>query len=228
MPIISTLIGGILSLVGAFGATVVANRHAARAKVEESERLSAELAYGTIHKLLNGFNLASNLKRQIDEMFDAARDDGREKMEPWAKVTQITGGFENIELIHSSETRFLLDGSKASLMNEIHLVQLRLSSVMRSAQKYNDLRGEFQSFLEEHVTEAQLGSGNQMAGSIKGQMRVRAATSEGRLNSLLGQIMESLDQDTKRSWVALQDFRLAAIDRFGDKLPKFVLSASGH
>ncbi len=91
VPVVSALAGGFLALVGSFGATWQNNKAARQTRQEELEREMAERAYSTFFKFLEAHNSAANLKREIDEMFDSAAQNGAEDMEPWAKVMELVG-----------------------------------------------------------------------------------------------------------------------------------------
>ncbi|NVK13077.1 MAG: hypothetical protein HWE35_02755 [Rhodobacteraceae bacterium] len=221
VPLLATIIGGALALCGSFGATVMANRSAKKTRLEEQERSEAESAYTVFFKLFDGHNLAANLKRQIDEMFDTADATGSSEMEPWAKVMEIVGSTRSIESIAPSETAFLIREKKADLLNEIHLVQERLASILASAQKYNQLRTELGDFLEANLSEGKVGEGTKLSAPFEGTMKLRAELRECRINNLLGQIMENLEQDIPRSWEILEEFKEAASERYGDNFPEF-------
>lgn len=208
-------------MAGAFGATILANRSARKAREDEAERLASEVAFIAFFKLLDGYNAAANLKLHIDEMFDAAHENGHGDMEPWGKVMQIVGADDVVESIRPSETSFLIHEKKADLLNEVHLIQRRIANILASAGKYNELRAELQSFLVANSAEAELGEGTVMSAHFEGTQKFHADFRMSQLNNLIGQIMELLDQDLPRSWKALSNFKDAASERYGDYFPKF-------
>ena len=105
----------------------------------------AERAYSTFFKLLEAHNSAANLKREIDEMFDSAAQNGAEDMEPWAKVMELVGETYDIPTIEPSETSFLIAEKQADLLNEVHLVQRRIANIIVSAASIQKFAPKFTS-----------------------------------------------------------------------------------
>ena len=224
VPLVASFLGGILALIGSLTATMHSNRNLRLARLEDKENTEAELAYGTLWKLLDGFNSASNLKRQINEMFDLAAENGAGDMEPWGKVTQFVGATDHIERISPSETAFLIKQKNSELLNEVHLVQQRLQTIMAAKEKYNHERAKFLDFLETNMVDGELDEGVKMGGSFGGSAMVRANLQGAILNNLLGQIMGNLETDLPRSWSAILAFRQAAVSRYEDRFPSFNLT----
>lgn len=221
VPFVAAVIGGLFSLVGSVAATSQANRNARRVRHEEEERRGAERAYGTFFKLMDGYNSVANLKRHIDEMFNQADEHGDHEMEPWAKVMIIVGASEVIHEIQPHETFFLIEEKKADLLNDVHLIQKRISHIIASSQRYNELRSALHEFLEANLTTAHPAEGTRMAAEFEGRSGVQARFREAQLNNFLGQIIESIEKDVPESWRIVEAFSEAAKSRYGDKFPEF-------
>ncbi|BDW84324.1 hypothetical protein [Roseicyclus marinus] len=223
VPIAATLLGGMLALLGSFGAMWWSNRFALRTREAELERLQAERAFGTLFKLLHAHNAAANLDQQISEMFLDAAQNGAEGMDPWAKVMELVGAPDEIQSIDPSETAFLIHMKKSDLLNDIHLIQMRIANIMGSVEKYSSLRAEMQTFLSANMVEGNIEGGTQMQAAFHGGAAVQAELMTARLNNLLGQIIEKLDEDIPISWDILCKFKDAAILRYGKLFPEFEL-----
>lgn len=223
VPLVSALAGGVLALLGSFGATWQNNRAALKIREEEIERQGAESAYATFFKLLEAHSYAANLQRQINEMFDKAAESGGADMEPWAKVMELVGAADEIRMIEPSESSFLIAEKQADLLNDIHLIQRRIANIMASASKYNEVRSEVHEFLVANMSEGELREGTQFAASFEGVAGIHAEMLSSRANNLLGQIMEFLEKDVPAAWDITERFKSAATERFGEKFPKFNL-----
>ena len=221
VPLASAGAGGALALLGSFGATWQANNSARKTREEALEQQSAERAYATFFKLFEAHNSAANLKRQIEEMFDSAAERGAADMEPWAKVMELVGAPDEIGKIEPSETSFLIAEKKAVLLNEVHLIQRRIANIMASAEKYSEVRAELHAFLMANMSHGELAEGTQLSAAFEGTAALHAGMLEVRANSLLGQIMDFLETDVKKSWQVASEFKDAASERFGDKFPEF-------
>lgn len=207
VPVAAALFGGVLSLAGALGATMLANRSAKKAREDEAERLAANEALIAFFKLLEGYNAAANLKRQIEDMFAAANENGDGDMEPWGRVMEIVGSDDAVETIRPSETSFLIHEEKADLLNEVLLIQRRIANILVATRKYNELRTELQTFLVANSSEAKLGEGTVMHANFEGAQKLHVEFRTSQLNSLIGQIVELLEEDVPRSWKALSNFK---------------------
>ncbi|MDG4648019.1 hypothetical protein P6F26_06150 [Roseibacterium sp. SDUM158017] len=223
VPFAAALMGGVLSLFGSFVATWLNNRTARLTREEELERIQAERAYGTFHKLFDAYNSAANLREQINGMFDDAAANGAEEMEPWAKVTELVGAPDNIEPISPSETAFLISMKKADLLNDVHLIQRRIANIMAAVDKYASLRAEMHDFQIANMSAGKLGEGTEFMAEFHGNTALHAEMLTSRLNNLVGQIMEMIDSDIPRVWDVLVSFEEAARQRFRHRFPEFKL-----
>lgn len=221
IPLGAALAGGVISLLGSFGATWLGNKLERNNQIAAREKLEAERAYVTFYKLMDGYNAVGNLKNHIDGMFYEADRNGAEDFEPWAKVMAIIGAEEDIERILPGETSFLIGAGNANLLNDVHLIQKRIANDFASAAKYNELRGELQTLLEASAARSQVTDGAVVSAEFDEEEGVRMALREGQLNSLLGQIMEALEDDVPQSWRILEEFKAAAKRRFGQNFQDF-------
>ncbi|TMV05509.1 hypothetical protein FGK63_15795 [Ruegeria sediminis] len=228
VPLVSALAGGVLALLGSFGATWQNNRAARKTRQEELEHERAERAYATFFKLLDAHNSAANLQLQINEMFDSAAESGAEEMEPWAKVMELVGAPDEIRTIEPSETSFLIAEKQADLLNEVHLIQRRIANIMASAAKYTEIRAEIHALLVSKMSEGELSEGTRISAAFEGTAKLHAEMLGMRANNLLGQIMEYLDKDVSASWETVGKFKTAASTRFGDKFPEFNIDTQSN
>lgn len=219
----SAIVGGFIAGVASFWATKAQLNEQREARKQELEQLEAEKAYLAFRKLLDAYNLAYNLKVHIDEQFEEADQLGDSRIDPWSKVRELVGSRRFPKEIDPSETIFFIPEKKADLLNEVHIVIHRVESILESAQAYNKLRSEMQSFLESNISADIVVDGTAFSAKYPEELRPRVLMREGTMNNLLGQLMENLKEDVPRAWEATAKFQEAAKERFGDKFPTFKL-----
>ena len=77
------------------------------------------------------------------------------------------------------------------------------------------LGGELQALLETSAVKTDVTEGSVFAAEFNEKEGEKMALREGQLNSLLGKIMEALQEDVPKSWLILEEFKVAAKERFG-------------
>ena len=161
-------------------------------------------------------------------MFDNANKTGGSDLEPWAKVMELVGADNVAQTIAPNETAFLIGAGRATLLNDVHLIDRRLMNIEAVSIKYNELRAEFMIFAEANSIKTQLSEGTRIATELEGTAAKMAEAREMRLNNLLGQLMEFLEQDVDKAWSLIEQFHFAATDFFGIEYPKFKLEKAVH
>jgi|GEM_PF-2565573 len=221
VPLVATVVGGALALVGSIWATRATLRAQERTRKHDREQAAADRAYVVIWKMLDAYNAAEDLQRHINEAYDNADRSGRHDIEPWAKVVPLVGNDFAPKDIDPSETSFLIDVKQAALMNEVHLVQRRLASILVSSREYGRRRGEMHEFLMAKIEGKGIVDGSSFAAEVSSDIKFEIETREGILNNLLGQIMQRLHEDLPHTWDVIGQFQKAAQERFGNKFPSF-------
>ena len=224
--LVSAIVGGLIAGGASFWTIKLQLAEQRKSRKQEMERLEAEKAYSAFQKLFDAYNLAYNLETHIHRQFDEAAQFGDGRLDPWSKVRELVGSRRFPKDIDPSETAFLIPAKNAELLNEVHMVIWRVESVLESAQVYNKMRAEMQEFIESNISEYSVSRGTVMSADYSSDLRPRILMREGRMNNILGQIMERLSDDVPRCREAMVKFHEAAKERFGENFPSFEIEAA--
>jgi hypothetical protein len=219
--IVPSLVGGLMSAASAVGMFYLAQRTERKKREAEGRRKSAQAAFEGFWKLRAIAAGQINLNREITDQYIEARLSGAEDLLPANKVLGLLGAPNGYEHLAASEYLFLINQRKAELIAEIDLVVRRAMNNEVSTQKYNELRIDFEEFIVKNADLVVPHTGTRASVELKGIAGSIADIKISRLNNLLGQIEEHLDEDCKNSKKVVEDFLMAARAEFGEDFPKF-------
>jgi hypothetical protein len=215
--VLAAMVGGILSLLGSLGATSYAMSKAAKDRKEAEKQEEANLAISTFSILLDHYNYVANLNRYIELCFREAEEEGDSNLEPWSKVKVAVGMELDLPKIYTKDIAFLLAANNFDLFTKILLMQRRTETINFSAREYNTLRREIHKFYEMHMTETEMTAGTTIVSTFEGRAAAMFSVRVAEIQSLLGHLMHSIEQDLEGHWETINEFRSAAKDYFGDK-----------
>ena len=219
--IVPSLVGGLMSAGSAVGMFYLAQRTERKKREAERRRQSAQAAFEGFWKLRAIAAGQINLNREITDQYIAAQHSDAEDMLPANKVVGMLGAPNGYEHLAATEYLFLIKQKKAELIAEIDLVVRRAMNNEVSANKYNELRVDFEEFVAQNADLVVPHAGTSASIELTGKAGAIADLKIRRLNNLLGQIEEHLDRDCKNSKKVVEDFLTAARAEFGEDFPKF-------
>lgn len=216
--LIPTLVGGAISAVTAVCMFFVAKQDEHRRREKEVRIEAATNAYVGFSKLLATANSIENLARHIDSQFEEANEQVRSVPDTAALIKPIIGARAKIEFLSATETAFLLK-KNAELLSRIWEIQQRAESNDRVLETYNDLRTNFDSFLEERATDLSDLEGSVLSAKLQGRDGKVAKLRLAKLNTTIVPLIDALEEDRVTVKTVVNDYLDAARAYFGDDFP---------
>ena len=217
--LIPTLVGAGLSiLTTAIVFTLTQNASRNRDKAE-FKREAAQNAYVGLQKLMCTANCILGLKKHFDAEFESAREQGLETEEPAHIIRQVVGDSGTVEAVTAVESSFLAELKQFELISNIWQIESRARSSIKSADSINILKKEYDDFLMAVGAHARLHEGAVANIQLEGDNARVAHMHISKLNSVIGPLLQHLEEDSESVKVVVNDYVKAAKEHFGDKFP---------
>jgi len=220
----ATLVGAGVSIATSlvvFGATFYVTR---KTHERDGDKEKAFAAYTGLLKTLHTANACLNIQRHIDECFSRAAENNVEVDNPAEIVTEIVAIDLGIEYVAAEESAFLLAIGEAQLLFDVLEFQQRVAAHETTLKRYNEMRLEFQQFVDSNADEVIEGEGTMVSLSFSAQSRSRASVKIGVLNNMIGTLIEQLERDGVSAKSLVQRYHDAANEHFGDMFPRIQIS----
>jgi len=214
---LAAVAGGILSLIGSLGATLMAMRSAKKVNQETEKQDEANSAISAYLTLFDYYSFLGNLDRHIGNCFKEAHENENSELEPWAKVRILIGMELELPKIQTGEISFLIKTGKLDLFSKIKLIQKRTEAINASAIEYNTLRRKINEFAEINLSEVKFVDGNLASADFDKKPAQVLAMRIHEIQSLLGQLMERIEVDKSELMETIVEFQDEARNYFGNK-----------
>ncbi|MDD9722471.1 hypothetical protein PVW51_17340 [Sulfitobacter sp. PR48] len=213
--ILPLLIGGGISLVSSLAMFLLTSWYDQRNKQNEKATEQAFLAHRGLQKLVHTFEYIENTARHIDKEFaNSERNTGIK--EPSSLVRPIIGSGANFEFVETEEIVFLSEGD-GDLVARIYEIQKRAMNIDVIVSTYNSLRMDYDNFIENHIVGI---DGSELQAELEGRDALIANMRVGRLNQLLGGLIDLLEEDRKTVSGVIEEYLASASAKYPKQFSK--------
>ena len=218
--ITSSVVGGLVTLLAAFGVFWLGNRKERKIREDEERKKAAANALSGYFKLAKWSNLIANIDLQINKSVKSAAEHGLSSSEAFAIIGPSAGVFAEPEQLKASEFSFLLTAENFELVDDVGKVEERAINLHHLFNQYSTMHVELQMWLDTIP-----GFSRKLDGPIatdhfpveyKDKFDFRAA----QLNQIMAGIVEHLEQDKISSIKTTQKFISAAHECYKPHFPK--------
>lgn len=217
--LVPTLVGAGISVTTTVVMFAVAYKFQQRNELDRREDRSARLAYSGLQKLMRTANGVLVLAKHFDTEFEEAHKHAKRGDDPALWVREFVGARPIFSEVTEEETAFLSDNEGFDLLSRIWTMQNRAINNEHIAEKFNDLKREFSSFIEERVGGVYDIKGSVAALNLQDDDASAAILRIGKMNSVIGQLVSHLEEDRVEMKAVVDDYARLASLRFQDRFP---------
>lgn len=218
--ITSSVVGGIVTLVAAFGVFWLGNQKERKAREDEERKIAAANALSGYFKLAKWSNLIANIDLQISKSIEAAAAHGLSSSEAFAIIGPSAGVFAEPELLKASEFGFLLTAENFELVDDVGRVEERAINLHHLFKQYSTMHIELQMWLEAIPGFSRKLDGPIATDKIPAEYKDKFDFRAAQLNQIMGGITEHLEKDKISSIKTTQKFISAAHECYKPHFPK--------
>lgn len=216
----STAVGGLVTLIAAFGVFWLGNRNERKARVDEERKKAAANALSGFFKLAKWSNLIANIDLQINKSVESAKEHGLSSNDAFAIFGPSAGVFVEPELLKACEFSFLLSAENFELVADVGMVEERAVNLHHLFKQYSTLHVELQMWLDAIPGFSRKLDGPVANDKFPSEHKDRFDFRAAQLNQIMAGIVEHLEKDKSLSIETIQKFILAAHECYKPHFPK--------
>lgn len=216
------LLGAFLALLGGVVTLVVEKSWEAKATRLRVQNEQSALAFSIVVKLTQMYAWSIMVQRGISECFRDASGTLGEDSEPGVKVQPLIGASSRVDSLSSQELGLVLGTNDQGLLERVLQVQGNYRSTYDLVQHFNSARKEFSAFILEHAEFSEIEDGLFSKSSLPGSMKGRGQTYIAVLNQLVGEILQSAEEDRNATEAVIRRLQTAFSELEGVEYPKIL------
>ena len=221
----SVILGGVISSATSWWVQSRNNRHLKKREDRIEKIIEMSGAFKSLTKMLMILNGFGSLKIQIDHMFEDAEVVPGKFDEPWKIVRGFTGLYVDVQDFDAGDIIFLIKSKESNLSNDLFLLRNRYIATITSLVKYAELHEDFLSELAEASGVTVVGS--TVSVELTEEQMIKYRPMEAKLNNLIGQVIENLENDVEYARKTTEKFSKVAKTYFGSDFPDAQFIAIG-
>jgi len=221
----SVILGGVISSATSWWVQSINNRYLKDREDRIERNIEMSGAFKSLTKLLMILNGFGSLKAQIDKMFEGVEVSPGGFDEPWKIVRGFTGLYVDVQDFDAEDIVFLIKSKESSLSNDLFLLRNRYIATVTSLVNYAELHETFVSELAESPSVTVVGTA--VSVELTEEQMAKYGPMEAKLNNLIGQVIESLEEDVEYARRTTEKFSKVAKTYFGSDFPDVQFVANG-